>query len=122
MADKKMNRFTQATSVIYLYGEDSAGNQVKILTADLLQHTKYYDYNMNLDKLIAKNARVTINSQYDEMNPTAAKSPTGEWAIVESKYFPAGGLTMQILTGWFNPQIRKIRNYENGSWDDWKDI
>lgn len=117
-----MNLFTIAESVYFLYGEDSAGNQVKISTGNLLQFTKQYEYNTNLDELIGKNARVTINSQYDEMNPTAAKSPTGSWAIVESKYFPSGGLTMQILTDWFNPQIRKIRNHENGAWDAWKDI
>ena len=122
MADKQMNLFTIAESVYFLYGEDSAGNQVKISTGNLLQFTKQYKYNTNLDELIGKNARVTINSQYDEMNPTAAKSPTGSWAIVESKYFPSGGLTMQILTDWFNPQIRKIRNHENGAWDAWKDI
>ena len=122
MADKKMNQFTPNTSVKYLYGEDSAGNQVKISTEDLLQYTKSYDYNTNLDELIGKNVRVTINTQYDKMNPTAAKSPTGSWAIVESKYFPGGGLTMQILTDWFNPKIRKIRNHENGTWDAWYDI
>ena len=120
--DIPMNQFSVATDVAYIYAETADGSQVKIQAADLLQFNKSYDYNTNLDKLIGKDARVVINSQYDTINPTATKSPTGEWAVVEVKYFTKGGLTMQILTDWFNPQIRKIRNHENGAWDAWKDI
>lgn len=36
MADKRMNTFTQAAEVEYVYAEDTNGNQVKIKKNDLI--------------------------------------------------------------------------------------
>ena len=74
----------------------------------------YSEYNPNLDN-IKDNARGFINEFYSGENPITDSSG---WAFFESKKFPYGN-TQQILTGWFIPNIRYIRHFQNNNWTSW---
>lgn len=74
----------------------------------------YSEYNPNLDN-IKDNARGFINESYSGENPITDSSG---WAFFESKKFPNGN-TQQILTGWFIPNIRYIRHFQNNNWTSW---
>ena len=50
MADKRMNTFTQAAEVEYVYAEDTNGNQVKIKKNDLIREKYFYmEVNQEID-------------------------------------------------------------------------
>lgn len=50
MADKRMNTFTQATEVEYVYAEDTNGSQVKIKKNDLIREKYFYmEVNQEID-------------------------------------------------------------------------
>ena len=128
MADKKLSSVSSVSDAAYVYAETSNGDTVKISKADLASvvaglmgysDTKIVyisDYNPVLDN-ITYNCRGYVNDGYSG-NPI---SDSSGWAFFECKTFP-DGRCMQILTGWFHPNIRYIRNYQNGTWTTWMSI
>lgn len=65
MADKKMNEFTQATEVEYVYAEAADGSQVKIKKNDLIRKQLYYvDINQEIDLDINISALLVIKATH----------------------------------------------------------
>ena len=126
MADKKLNEVTKVTDMAYVPVIMADGSIGQIAKADLASvvagligfgNSKvlfYSEYNPNLDN-IKDNARGFINEFYSGENPITDSSG---WAFFESKKFPNGN-TQQILTGWFIPNIRYIRHFQNNKWTSW---
>jgi len=133
-----LNEFSQGTTdnIDSIMIKDANGNQYWIKKADLasvlggllsnklfLPYTISPKYNENLDNLKGNNARTVISPAYNSTNPDATPSPTNQWAVVDTDYYPVGGYTRQILTSWFSPKNRMIRYYDQeGSWSNWVNL
>jgi hypothetical protein len=122
------SKIATASTMEYVRGLDANGNPIMInksdlasVVAGLMGYSKteivyISDYNPDIDNIIY-NCRGFVNNGYSG-NPIS--EDTG-WAFFECKRFP-DGRCMQILTGWFQPNIRFIRIYQNARWTSWKSL
>lgn len=112
MADKRMNQFTPATNMEYVYAELADGSQVKIKKSDLfsLLFQVKYSFNGDLNDLKENGIFYTTGDTINGYN-------TGILLC-----FALEGAVIQISTSVFNNVIGyRTLLYNNGKWDQWTD-
>ena len=112
MADKRMNQFTPATNMEYVYAELADGSQVKIKKSDLfsLLFQVKYSFNGDLNDLKENGIFYTTGDTINGYN-------TGILLC-----FALEGAVIQISTSVFNHNIGyRTLLYNNGKWDQWTD-
>jgi hypothetical protein len=112
MADKRMNQFTPATNMEYVYAELADGSQVKIKKSDLfsLLFQVKYSFNGDLNDLKENGIFYTTGDTINGYN-------TGILLC-----FALEGAVIQISTSVFNNNIGyRTLLYNNGKWDQWTD-
>ena len=116
MADKKMSDFNVGTSVSYVYGENSAGNQVRVVPQDIIPYKEVQLLKNDFNEINQSGYCRITNGQQLLNRPTSIENNV--W-IVEA-VFTSGDYALVRVTNLKMQQA--IRTMNAGTWSAWKTL